>query len=99
MHQNTDVSFFLGANSANGFVSRFSNVYNLTDGWRVYIIKGGPGTGKSSLMKKLASSAKERGFTPQLCYCSSDPVSLDAVIIPENKFMIADGTAPHGRYS
>lgn len=99
MHQAYNVSFFLGANSPTGFVSQFSKVYNLTDGWRVYIIKGGPGTGKSSLMKKIAAAAQNIGLSTQLCYCSSDPKSLDAVIIPERLFMIADGTAPHGRCS
>lgn len=87
--------FFLGANSPDGFVSRFDNLYYPENNWFAYIIKGGPGTGKSTLMKKLANKANIRGIKTELIYCSSDPNSLDAVIFPELKTCVADGTAPH----
>lgn len=87
--------FFLGANSCEGFVSRFSESYNINTGWKGYIIKGGPGTGKSSLMKRIAKSGIEKGFSIVFCPCSSDPDSLDAVIIKEKKIVILDGTSPH----
>ncbi len=86
--------FFLGANSAEGFISHFSDSYTLGD-WRAYIIKGGPGSGKSSFMKYIAAKATERGYTVILCPCSSDPDSLDGVIIEEIKTVLLDGTAPH----
>ncbi len=86
--------FFLGANSAEGFISHFSDSYTLCD-WRAYIIKGGPGSGKSSFMKYIAAKATERGYTVILCPCSSDPDSLDGVIIEEIKTVLLDGTAPH----
>lgn len=85
---------FLGANSKNGFVSHFADCYSADDGWRAYIIKGGPGTGKSSMMKQLAALFAE-GNSVELCPCSSDPDSLDAVIIHNLKTVIMDGTAPH----
>lgn len=87
--------FFLGANSPLGFFSLFDNLYNPEEGWFCYILKGGPGTGKSSLMKKIAVRAVESGLNPELIYCPSDPNSLDAVIINEKKVSIVDGTAPH----
>lgn len=87
--------FFLGANSCEGFVSHFGDCYDPADGWRVYIIKGGPGTGKSSFMKYIAAQAREIGFTVTLCMCSSDPNSLDGIIVRENKTVFLDGTAPH----
>ncbi len=86
---------FLGANTANGFVSHFGDSYSPDDGWRAYIIKGGPGTGKSSLMKQIAAVFAEKGSEVELCPCSSDPDSLDAVIIHDKKAVIMDGTAPH----
>lgn len=86
--------FFLGSNTPSGFASHFQSAYNTKDGWRVWIIKGGAGTGKSGMMKKIAAEAdKITGI--QRIYCSSDPDSLDAVILPEKKKMILDGTAPH----
>lgn len=89
------VSFFLGANTPGGFYSLFNELYDNENGWRLYIIKGGPGTGKSSLMKKIAAEADKRGYFCERIYCSSDPNSLDGVIIPSLKISIADGTSPH----
>lgn len=90
-----DNIFFLAANSADGFYSTFDKSYDAADGWRAYIIKGGPGTGKSTLMKKLAKKAESKNIAYELCPCSSDPDSLDAVIFPTLKRVIMDGTAPH----
>lgn len=88
-------SFFLGANTPGGFYSLFDELYSPEEGWLLYIVKGGPGTGKSSLMKKIAAEADRRGLYTERIYCSSDPQSLDGVIIPSFKVSIADGTAPH----
>lgn len=87
--------YFLAANSAEGFVSHFVDSYNIYDGWRTYIIKGGPGTGKSSFMKYVTIKALEKGYTVELCPCSSDPDSLDGVIINDIKTVLLDGTPPH----
>lgn len=86
--------FFLGANSADGFISHFSDSY-IPGTWRAFIIKGGPGSGKSSFMKYIAAKAEDRGYTVILTPCSSDPDSLDGVIIEELKTVLLDGTAPH----
>lgn len=86
---------FLAANSPFGFVSFFDELYNPYQNCRAYIIKGGPGTGKSSLMKKIAMAGEEKGLDVIRVYCSSDPDSLDGVMIPKLAFSIADGTAPH----
>lgn len=88
-------SYFLGCNSAFGFVSLFDELYDPYDGWTLYIIKGGPGTGKSTLMKNLALEAEKKGYNIEKIYCSSDPDSLDGVIINDLKISIADGTSPH----
>lgn len=62
---------------------------------RRLFIKGYPGTGKSSLMKKLAEEALQRGFDVQMVWCGLDANSIDMVIIPELKFCIFDSTEPH----
>lgn len=93
--ENFNLKYFLAANSCEGFCSYFDKSY-LPDGeWRVFIIKGGPGTGKSSFMKYFALKAEEKGYKTVLCPCSSDPNSLDGVILPEKKLVILDGTPPH----
>ncbi len=87
--------YFLGANSPTGFVSRFDYLYQPEQDWFAYILKGGPGTGKSTLMKHIAKYAIDQNVETELIYCSSDPYSLDAVIFPDYKSCVVDGTAPH----
>ncbi len=58
-------------------------------------IKGYPGTGKSSMMKKLAQDALSHGYDAQLIWCGLDSKSTDMVIIPELNFCIFDSTEPH----
>lgn len=87
--------YFLGANSCESFVSHFGDCYLAEQGYNVYIIKGGPGTGKSSLLKRIGAKALDKGLTVDLCPCSSDPDSLDGLILPQLKTVLLDGTAPH----
>ena len=46
--------YFAAANSAYGFHNSFCEIFSPDKLQRVYIIKGGPGTGKSYLMKNIA---------------------------------------------
>ena len=87
--------YFYGSNTSQGFISCFDNLYEKTPEMKMYILKGGPGTGKSSLMKKVADIADKFYEDLILAPCSSDPDSLDAVIIRSKKICIADGTSPH----
>lgn len=95
MFQPIPIQFFLGANSPQGFVSLFDELSFHNPDWHTFIIKGGPGCGKSSLMRKIAADFRDRSPSMQMITCSSDPDSLDAVILPEYHVSIADGTAPH----
>lgn len=85
-------TYFLGGNTPAGFRSAFDDVIGDTD-YYTYIIKGGPGTGKSSLMKKILAAFPDEDR--ELYICSSDPDSADAVVLKEHKVIIVDGTAPH----
>ena len=84
---------FLGVNSENGFTSLYREFAALRA--RVFVIKGGPGTGKSTLMRKIAQAACDKGLDVELLHCSSDPASLDAVYILQTNTCILDGTPPH----
>ena len=86
--------FFLAANSCEGFVSRFDEDFKGGRG-KAYIIKGGPGTGKSSFLRYIAARSQDLGERIILCPCSSDPNSLDAVILPDREIILLDGTSPH----
>ncbi|MBS4030181.1 MAG: hypothetical protein KGZ63_01975 [Clostridiales bacterium] len=86
--------FFAGSNTAYGFYSLFHYIPGQVDR-RLVIIKGGPGTGKSTLMKGIGNRAMEQGFDIEQFYCSSDSNSLDGVAVPSLGFAVVDGTAPH----
>ena len=89
--------YFAAANSYNGFISFFDSIFKPEDFAMIYILKGGPGTGKSSLMKNVSGYFHNQNYLVEEIYCSSDPKSLDAVIVEKEnkKIAIIDGTAPH----
>ncbi|WP_338450319.1 PRK06851 family protein [Niallia oryzisoli] len=87
------IRYFAGGNTARGFYSLFDS--NLEGLERVYILKGGPGTGKSTLMKEIGEYLSEKDYSIEYLHCSSDPDSIDGVIIPSLRVGIVDGTAPH----
>lgn len=89
------IKYFLGCSSPEGFHSFFGELCPTHSGGYTYIIKGGPGTGKSSLMKRINSALIDAGIETELIYCSSDPASLDGVYAPALNCWIADGTSPH----
>lgn len=89
------ISYFLGANTPGGFYSLMDKLMDPAKARAIYILKGGPGCGKSTLMKRLGAWAEELGHTPEYIWCSGDPDSLDGVIFPDLSVAIADGTAPH----
>lgn len=83
---------FLGAATARGAIDF---VPNLTDGLKRYLIKGRPGSGKSTMLKKLAAAGSEHGFDVEVYHCGFDPNSFDMIIVRELGFAIFDSTAPH----
>ncbi|MBQ7859328.1 MAG: hypothetical protein IJ347_04245 [Faecalibacterium sp.] len=83
--------FFLGTTTPTGFKGYFDTLWQ-ESGRRMYLIKSGPGCGKSTLMRQLA--AKTDGEV-ELIHCSSDPDSLDGVILRDKNAAVVDATAPH----
>ena len=84
---------FPGSNTAHGFVGFFEALRGLAK--RTVILKGGPGVGKSTLMRDVGKRYEQLGVEVQYFHCSGDPDSLDAVFAPEIGFLTLDGTAPH----
>ncbi len=89
--------YFAAANSERGFVSWFDGIFRGEDIEHIYIIKGGPGTGKSRFMEDMISFGREKGYIAERFYCSSDPTSLDGVILERDgrRISLLDGTPPH----
>ena len=90
-------AYFLGGNTADGFVSLYEGFCPADSGCFLWIIKGGPGCGKSTFMKAVADCAEYDGLLVERIYCSGDPNSLDAILIPAWKVAYMDGTSPHCR--
>lgn len=87
--------YFAASNSSEGFCSYYNEVFNQQKFYKIYIIKGGSGTGKAFFMKEVAKIAELCGFSVKYIYCSSDAESLDGIIINEQKIAVLDGTSPH----
>lgn len=85
---------FPGGNTSNGSKPLFEYIIpeNVN---RIFCLKGGPGVGKSSMMKKIAKEFIDNDYDVELHHCPSDPSSLDAVVIKKLGVVFLDGTAPH----
>lgn len=90
-----NIQSFLGGNTPLGFYSLYHQLSDPRRFRAVYIIKSGPGSGKSTLMRRVGRHAQAAGLDTEEVLCSGDPDSLDAVILPALGAAVVDGTAPH----
>ena len=88
-------NFFAGANIGEGFQNLFHEIVDLEDTYDFMILKGGPGVGKNTFMREIGRTLEQAGAEVEYLWCSGDPDSLDAVVLPELRCAVADGTAPH----
>ena len=91
-------AYFAASNSTKGFISYYEEVFRNSRINHVWAIKGGPGTGKSRFLQDVSDYAITRGWSGEYIYCSSDPDSLDAVILTEEghgSIALLDATSPH----
>lgn len=85
---------FPGGNTAQGFYSYYDHIID-PEATRIFVIKGGPGVGKSSFMRKIAEEVLAAGYDVEYMCCSSDNGSIDGLVIPALRVAFIDGTAPH----
>lgn len=95
MVDRTQVQYFLGAHTPWGFQSLYGEILSKERARAIYLLKGGAGCGKSTMMRQIASEAVARGYFVEEILCLNDPDSLDGVVIPQLRVAIADGMAPH----
>lgn len=86
---------FPGGNTSRGFFSYYNYIICQEEAERIFVIKGGPGVGKSTFMKKTAMEMVNSGYDVEFMHCSSDNNSLDGIVIPRAGIAMIDGTAPH----
>ena len=87
------VYFFLGANSGEGFYSLYDQMLNgrYDD---LLILKGGPGCGKSTFMRRMGEAMERVGERVVYINCSGDPDSLDGAIFLDRNTAVGDAPAP-----
>lgn len=90
-----DRHLFPGGNTPAGFFSYYQYILPQDKANHIFCIKGGPGVGKSTFMKKIGEAMGEKGHSVEYMHCSSDPNSLDGLVIPELRIAFIDGTSPH----
>ncbi len=73
----------------NFLPSIFENISN------IYLVTGVAGSGKSTLINKLASAAIERGFDCEGYYCAFDPLKIEHLLIEELGVGIITSVFPH----
>ncbi|HHU89598.1 MAG TPA: ATPase [Clostridiaceae bacterium] len=86
---------FPGGNTPLGFYSYYKYIIDPEKANRIFILKGGPGTGKSTIMKRIGQDLAKQGYDIEFMHCSSDNNSLDGIVVPNLSVAIFDGTAPH----
>ena len=62
---------------------------------RKYIVRGGPGSGKSTLISRVAARAVECGMDVELFHCSLNPSSLEHLVIPSIGTAMITSVEPH----
>ncbi|MEA4846494.1 MAG: ATP-binding protein [Clostridiaceae bacterium] len=85
---------FPGGNTSKGFYSFYDQIIP-EDAERIFVIKGGPGVGKSNFMRTIGEEFLKLGYDVEQHYCSSDNKSLDGLVIKKANVALLDGTAPH----
>lgn len=86
---------FPGGNTSKGFYSFYRYILSQEEARRIICIKGGPGTGKSTLMKNIGKLYSDKGYDVEYHHCSSDNNSLDGVVVKGLNVALLDGTSPH----
>ena len=84
---------FFGCAYADGHVNYIDKLTKNVS--KRYFIKGRPGTGKSTFMRRFAAKAMSMGYDAEVYYCSFDPYSYDMVVIRELDVCVFDATHPH----
>ena len=87
--------YFPGNNTPLGFFSYYGHILGQREANRIICIKGGPGTGKSTFIRKIAGHFAAKGEPIDYLHCSADENSLDGIVLKDKKVAIIDGTSPH----
>ncbi len=87
--------YFPGNNTPLGFFSYYKHILGQREANKIICIKGGPGTGKSTFMKRIAEYFSAQDEDIDYLHCSADADSIDGIVLKNRRTAIIDGTSPH----
>lgn len=94
MNNGLETRYFLSALTGAGYYALHRQFLRPPERY-FCILKGGPGCGKSTFLKRVGDAGSAAGLAVVRLHCAGDPASLDGVYFPEKRSGFFDGTAPH----
>ena len=94
MNNGLETRYFLSALTGAGYYALHRQFLRPPERY-FCILKGGPGCGKSTFLKRVGDAGQAAGLAVVRLHCAGDPASLDGVYFPEKRSGFFDGTAPH----
>jgi Mrp family chromosome partitioning ATPase len=93
MSKSGEIRYVLtSSNTSQGF---YTFIPDLIRGLRkIYILKGAPGSGKSTFIRLLGESLSEKGYEIEFWISALDPVNPDGVYIPRLGTAVINGSLP-----
>lgn len=82
---------------ASGYTSQgfYSFIPQLVNGLqKVFILKGAPGSGKSTFIRMLGEVMSQQGYEVEFWVSSGDPITPDGVYIPQLDAAVINGSLP-----
>jgi Mrp family chromosome partitioning ATPase len=61
----------------------------------IYAIEGPPGTGKATLLAKIAKTAEELGSDCEVYCCAFDPYKIEHLLLPSLGILVTTAVPPH----
>lgn len=83
---------FVSSYTSQGFYSFIPQLVN--DLKKVYVLKGAPGTGKSTFVRMVGEVMFQQGYDVEFWLSSHDPVTPDGVYLPQLDAAIINGSLP-----
>lgn len=85
---------FTSSNTCDGFHSFISDLVKPLQ--RVYILKGAPGSGKSTFIRMLGESLAERGYEVVFWLSAADPLNPEGLYLPRLDLAVVNGSQGQG---
>lgn len=91
----TSAQFFSSANTPQGYLTCFHDLYHVENGSKAYILSGGYGLGGAFILKKVAETLTEAGEAVEYLYSCLNSDMLEAIVLPNLSACVLNGAPPN----